>query len=69
MTAADLRAAMDRLRWSIRTLAAALGVERTTIQRWLEGRYPVPEDVAAWLRRRLASEAADPAPARLRRAA
>ena len=65
VTSADrLRAALDRLHWSGRSLAAILGQDERKVRRWAAGAYEPPEDVLAWLERLAAFHDANPAPAR-----
>ena len=49
MTAAELRTALARLQLRQVALAAALGVHRVTVARWVAGKVAVPHHVAAWL--------------------
>ena len=49
MTAAQLRAALVTVRWSQRTLAAAVGVDERQVRRWASGQYPMPQPLADWL--------------------
>jgi hypothetical protein len=46
----------------LRLAARLVGVATKTIQRWLHGEVPVPDDVAAWLERRVAARLANPPP-------
>jgi len=49
MTASGLRGALESLRWSQRTLAAALRRPHNTIHRWATGEQEIPPEVADWL--------------------
>ncbi len=51
MTPFELATAMDVLGWSNRGLSARCVVDESTIRRWLQGERPVPDHVAAWLRK------------------
>jgi DNA-binding transcriptional regulator YiaG len=44
-----LRAALDRLHWSGRSLAAILGRDERAVRRWATGAYEPPADALAWL--------------------
>jgi len=46
MTAPEFRAALKSLNLSQRALAARLGVERSTVNRWAVGKAAVPQYVA-----------------------
>jgi len=46
MDATELRAVMTANRWSVRTLAARLGVPFRTVQRWRDGSSRVPPYLA-----------------------
>ncbi len=58
MDAEGLKAWMDDAGWSVRKLAAQLGVETRTVQRWRDGSSRVPPMAE------LALQALGPAPAR-----
>ncbi len=45
-TAADLRAEIARRRIVIYSIAPLIGAHPVTISRWLNGRKPLPDDVA-----------------------
>lgn len=63
MTPPDrLRLALATIRWSQRTLAAALRRDEKQVRRWLEGAYQPPDDVLAWLDTLAAFHAAHPPP-------
>jgi ribosome-binding protein aMBF1 (putative translation factor) len=64
--ATRLRAALDRLHWSGRSLAAILGQDERKVRRWAAGAYEPPEDVLTWLERLAAFHDANPAPAKPR---
>lgn len=64
MTPARLRECLDLLCWTTRNVVVALGVGERQVRLWLAGDAPVPEPIAAWLRRRAAAMAADPPPAK-----
>ena len=64
MTPDRLRECLALLRWSQRSLAAALAVDERQVRRWATGAAVIPEQVAAWLERRAAAMAADPPPVR-----
>lgn len=64
MTPTAYRAALDTLGMSASSLAALLQRPRNTVIAWGDPRRGgPPEDVAAWLERRLAALRADPPPA------
>lgn len=46
----------------LRSAERLIGMSARTIGLWLRGQYPVPEDVAAWLERRVAAREANPPP-------
>ncbi len=51
MTPAELHECLATLHWSRSRLAEALNHPTPrAVDRWLAGRYPVPETVATWLR-------------------
>lgn len=50
MTAAQLRAALDRLNLTGVAAAELFGVEIRTVRRWVSGDSPVPDAVAIVLR-------------------
>lgn len=50
MTNAEFRRCMTALGWDNTTLAARLGVQRSSVQRWSNGAYTVPEHLAAWVK-------------------
>lgn len=51
MSPRELRSIMDRLGYSTQSaLARAIGVDRSTVSLWLEGRIGVPRPVAKLLR-------------------
>ena len=50
------------LGWSERELARRTGRLQTTVRRWVNGRSPVPADVAAWVETLTAFHRAHPAP-------
>ena len=62
MTPAAFRAALATLGWTLRGLARVLGRNPDTVRNWVRPGYRVPDDVAAWLNRRLAAHKADPPP-------
>ena len=63
MTPADIRATLASLDWSQRALAARLGYRSgTQVERWCQGKAPIPEPVAAWLRAVAGYVAANPPP-------
>lgn len=49
MTPADLAASLARLRLRPAHLARLLGVERSTVSRWLDGQRGIPDHVAVAL--------------------
>lgn len=64
MTPSAYRAALAALGMSASSLAGLLGRPRNTVVAWGHpSRGGPPEDVAAWLDRRLAALRADPPPA------
>jgi hypothetical protein len=63
-----LSAALDRLHWSGRSLAATLGEDERKVRRWLAGTYEAPPDVLAWVERLAAFHAAHPPPVKEQRA-
>lgn len=46
MTPAQFRAWRLCLNWSIARVAQELGVHKSTVWRWEQGKYPVPDEVA-----------------------
>lgn len=70
MTAAEFRATLRTLGWTVRGLARMLGRAESTVSNWSRPGYRVPDDVAAWLDLRLADHEAmlrhDPPPPPLR---
>jgi hypothetical protein len=50
MDADELSEILDTLRWPGSTLATALGLDESTVRRWLKRATPIPDRVAAWLR-------------------
>lgn len=67
MTRAEYVAAVTRLGWSLRSLAALMGRPASTVRNWGLPGYTVPPDVAAWLRQAEAWLAANPPPGGARR--
>ena len=53
MTPADYLATLARLGWTPAGLARQLGRSPNTVANWTRPDYRVPDDVAAWLERRL----------------
>jgi hypothetical protein len=49
MTGRELRVMLESLGWDKDILSRHLGINRTSVQRWMSGVYTVPEHVAAWL--------------------
>jgi hypothetical protein len=49
MTSKELRMAMAALKWDQTSLAAHLGIQRSSVQRWCSGVYNVPAHVGAWI--------------------
>lgn len=68
MTPQELRAALAVLHWSAGDLAHHIGQPVNRVRNWArhDDRYRVPDDVAAWLSRRVAEHRAmmrrDPPP-------
>lgn len=62
--AARLRAALDRLHWSGRALAAILEQDERKVRRWAAGVYNPPEAVLVWLEILADFHDAHPAPDR-----
>lgn len=62
MTSAALRAALDALRWSPRSLAEALNCDNRLVRRWAAGHISIPPSVAAWLIGLQAAHRAAPPP-------
>lgn len=69
MAGDEFDAAVKTLHWSDRELAAMLGCSRALPSQWRTKRRPIPPEVAAWLRRRVADAQADPPPANWRKQA
>jgi len=46
----EFRACLDTIGWSQRNLARRLAIHHTRTERMATGRYPVPPEVATWLR-------------------
>lgn len=57
-----LRSALNRLHWSVQSLATMLDVNERTVRRWVTGQNPAAENVLAWLERLAAYVDANPAP-------
>lgn len=55
MTPATYLATLARLGWTAAGLARQLGRSPNTVGNWTRPGYRVPDDVAAWLERRLAA--------------
>lgn len=51
MTPTEFTEVLDTIGWSRHKLAHRLGIHETRTRRWGNGTYPVPVNVAAWLRR------------------
>jgi hypothetical protein len=49
MTNADFARCMAVLGWDNTTLAARLRVQRSSVQRWHNGAYTIPDHLAAWM--------------------
>ena len=64
MTPDRLRECLRLLRWSLRDLAAALGIDDRQVRRWGAGGGAVPPAIAAWLEVLAAAHAANPPPSR-----
>jgi len=62
MTGADFTFALAVIGWSQRELARRLGVPESRVRRWARGTLPVPQAVAAWLRRAAELHFANPPP-------
>ena len=54
MTPTEFRTTLATLGWTIRGLARMLGRPEGTVTNWPKPGYSVPDEVAAWLQRRLA---------------
>ena len=50
MTNAEFRRRLKALGWDNTSLAAHLRIQRSSVQRWSNGAYTVPEHVAAWVK-------------------
>lgn len=64
MTPAEFRDALDTCGWSAQGVALMCGYSRQAGDAWRAGRSPVPEPVAAWLRRQVKRMLKDPPPRR-----
>jgi hypothetical protein len=68
MTPTERRATLDALGWSVRRFADAIRYDEKMCRMWLAGTDEAPEEIDAWLGRRLAAiskaVAATPPPAR-----
>lgn len=53
MTPTTLRSTLATLGWSLRHLARVLGRPEGSVLNWTRPGYSVPDDVAAWLHRRV----------------
>jgi transcriptional regulator with XRE-family HTH domain len=62
MTPERFQECLDHIGWSLRSLADRLGMGATTMRRWAEGTYPVPQDVAQWLQKLAVAHERNPAP-------
>ena len=51
MSPDEFRACLDTIGWSQRNLARRLAIHYTRTERMATGRYPVPANIADWLRR------------------
>lgn len=54
MTSAQLRATLATLGWTTGGLARFLGADVDRVRNWYRPGYKIPDDVAAWLTRRVA---------------
>lgn len=54
MTPTALRAALSTLGWTTGGLARFLGADVDRVRNWYRPGYKIPDDVAAWLLRRVA---------------
>ena len=50
MTNAEFRHCMAVNGWDNTTLATHLGVQRSSVQRWSNGAYTIPDHLAAWMK-------------------
>jgi hypothetical protein len=50
MTGRQLKRIMVGLGWEREMLADRLGIQPSSVQRWVSGVYTIPEHVADWLR-------------------
>ena len=57
-----ITAALREIRWGAQTLATAVGVNESTVRRWMRGQYNPPARVLAWLQRLAALHRSEPPP-------
>lgn len=62
MTPARFYQCLDAIGWSVRGIADRLCVPPARSQRWAEGKYPVPPEVAKWLERLATTHERNPPP-------
>ena len=62
MTPKRLVWCLDAIGWSTRGAADRLNVHETKLRYWKAGRYPVPDEVAAWLETLAAAHRSNPPP-------
>ena len=62
MSPRELADALDTLGWSARWLSARTGYHQNTIAAWLDGRSPVPSDLADTIRALVQAHNAHPLP-------
>jgi plasmid maintenance system antidote protein VapI len=62
MTPERLQECLTAIGWTVRGLAAHLGLHETRSRRWVGGQYPVPPEVAAWLERLATAHERNPPP-------
>jgi hypothetical protein len=63
MTPEEFNQCVSQIGWSLRAVSQKLNLEETRVRRWASGHYPVPKEIAQWLKRLAAAHRLYPAPA------
>lgn len=63
MTPVEFNATLQELGWGQRLLARRLGCDAMLVNRWANGKTPIPSQIAAWITRLRAAHAQQPKPA------
>jgi len=64
MTPQRFRECLDQIGWNLRGFSNRVGSAETTVRRWAEGAYPVPDQIARWLEKLAAVHERNPVPAK-----